>query len=168
MQVSLCFGSEQYKPVNCRVHRSPSFCRQGAGGGALQLMGNRSRDSMAVTLGWEITQVAPLAYVIKKLKKTSSLLSLFLVLYSTCPRFKFAVKKHELKMSSWTETCECATSAAEVCFCRWGPTTQICARLRLCMFASVCQANGFTGDGVRYLLPCVIECNDYRCCVMWF
>lgn len=41
-------------------------------------------------------------------------------------------------------------------------------RLCLCMCASVCQANGFTGDGVGYLLPCVIECNDYRCCVMRF
>lgn len=41
------------------------------------------------------------------------------------------------------------------------------------LFVSVCarvvcvsQANGFTGDGVGYLLPRVIECNDYRCCVM--
>lgn len=38
--------------------------------------------------------------------------------------------------------------------------------LCLCMCACVSQANGFTGDGVGYLLPCVIECNDYRCCVM--
>lgn len=39
-----------------------------------------------------------------------------------------------------------------------------------CVLCAVCvsQANGFTGDGVGYLLPCVIECNDYRCCVMWF
>lgn len=45
--------------------------------------------------------------------------------------------------------------------------------MAVALFVSVCarvvcvsQANGFTGDGVGYLLPRVIECNDYRCCVM--
>lgn len=36
----------------------------------------------------------------------------------------------------------------------------------VCTFVFVCRANGFSGEGVGYLLPCVIECNDYQCCVM--
>lgn len=111
------------------------------------------------------------ASLIKRPKKISSLLNFSL--YSTCA----ALYKSLWRNVNW----ECRSGqksvnvcgSTEVCLCSRGPTTQICAmaavlRLCLCTCASVCQANGFTGDGVGYLLPCVIECNDYRCCVMRF
>lgn len=166
MCVSVCVLEVKivkYKEVNRLVNPSHFFCRQRAGGGALQLPTNRSRARVAEVGVLKIEDgdyTSCSTHLIKRSKKMPNEVFICSVSLPLLRPDHRAADVWRL-WQHWGLPLQPGPKHSDLC-------TAVVLRLCLCTCASVCQANGFTGDGVGYLLPCVIECNDYGCCVMRF
>lgn len=177
-QVNLCFGSEHFQSQTSKMLCAPlsSLLLPPRSRGWSSAAGDQSQQ---ITCGPYIKMEGYTicsASLIKRLEKTPRLLRFSVLDIPLCAAlYKSLWRNVTWECRSGHESVSVRLSAAALrsAACSWGPNhSDLCMaavlRLCLCTCASVCQANGFTGDGVGYLLPCVIECNDYRCCVMRF